>query len=532
MNLQFRKFRIQYSIERISAAIGDILTIQWALYCKHSAKYSAQPPANAMYTVVPAIYSVIAAPHIQASIFNWTNLRCYWNYVDNSASVILQPWCQYSAHPLVYAIWTVVPAIYSTITAPYIQASIHNWAYLRCHCWYIDNSMCVILQTWYQIQHTSSSWCYLTCGSGHIQWKYSSAYFGFNIQMNVSPPLLEICREANAPYTANIVPNIAHILQITLSVLCSRPYTVQLQLHIFRLQYSTERIWAAIGDKSTIQCALICNLCAKYQFTLFELLSLTYTMYLHLRIIRLQYSTERISTAIGLMSTIQQALYCKHGATTAHILQFTPFELWSRTYTMYLQFHIFRLQYSIERIYADIGHISRIQCALYSKRCAKYSAYPSDYAMWSVVPAIYSVISALHIQASIFKWTYLRWYWRYVDKLMHVKLQTWCQIQRTSSSLRCVKCGPGHIQRNYSTSYSGFNIRFNVSVLLLEISRQFNERYTANSMPNTAQNHQFAQCEQWSRRYKMYFLLRTFRIQYSTELICADIGDISTIQCA
>jgi hypothetical protein len=212
--------------ECFSASIGDISTIQCPLYCKHGAKYCAHSSVYSVWTVVPAIYSVIAAPHIQASTFNWTNLRCYWNYVDNSASVILQSWCQYSAHPPVYAIWTVVPAIYSTITAPYIQASILNWAYLRCHCWYIDiqcllyckrgtkysahrpvdaiwpvvpdiynentvshilasifkwtyfrrycryveNSMRLILQTLCQILRMSSWLRYLSCVPGHIQY--------------------------------------------------------------------------------------------------------------------------------------------------------------------------------------------------------------------------------------------------------------------------------------------------------------------------------------------------------------------------
>jgi hypothetical protein len=99
---------------------------------------------------------------------------------------------------------------------------------------------------------------------------------------------------------------------------------------------------------------------------------------------------------------------------TAHILQFSLCELWSRTYTMHLQLRIF--------------------------------------------------------SASIFNWTYLRCNCRYHDNSMHVILQTWCQKQRTSSSLRFVKCGPSYIQCNYCTAYSGFNIQMNVSGLLLEIS--------------------------------------------------------------
>jgi hypothetical protein len=105
-------------------------------------------------------------------------------------------------------------------------------------------------------------------------------------------------------------------------------------------------------------------------------------------------------------------------------------------------------------------------------------------------------------------------------------------IQRTSSSLRFVNCGSGHIQCNYSYAYSGFNIQLNVSLPLLEISSQFNEHYTANLVPNTAHILQFTQCELWSRTYTMKIQVRIFRIQYSAEHISTAIGDISTIRCA
>jgi uncharacterized integral membrane protein len=101
---------------------------------------------------------------------------------------------------------------------------------------------------------------------------------------------------------------------------------------------------------------------------------------------------------------------------TAHIQQFTPSKLWSRPYTRYLQLRIYMLQYSAVGICAAIVHN--------------------------------------HINS------------------MRVILQTLCEIQRTSSSLRYVNCGPGHIQCIYSTAYSGFNVQLNGSALQLEISRQ------------------------------------------------------------
>jgi hypothetical protein len=212
--------------------------------------------------------------------------------------------------------WTVVHEIHNAITVPHNQSSSFNWTHLCCHWRCLGNSTRVILQTGSQIQRTSSGLHYVNCGPGHKQCSYSSAYSGFNIQLNESAMILEICRQFNAINTANIVPNTAHILQITLCEQWSRPYTMYLELRIFRIQYSTEGSCAAIGD------------------------------------------------------------------------------------------------------------ISRVQCALHCKLSAKYSAHPPVYAMWTVVPDIYNVFTAPNIQASIFNWTYLRWYWWYLDISMSVILQS------------------------------------------------------------------------------------------------------------
>jgi hypothetical protein len=189
------------------------------------------------------------------------------------------------------------------------------------------NSVRIILQTWCQIQLTSPSSRYVNCGPGHIQCIYSSAYSDFNIRQNVSALLLYISRQFNARYTANLVPN------------------------------------------------------------------------------------------------------------TAHIVQFTLCEMWCRIYTKYLQLRIFMLQYSAVGICAAIIYITTIQCALYCKLGAKYSAYPPVYAMWTVVPNIYNAFTAPHIQTSIFIWTYLPCYWRYLYNSKRVILQTLSQIQRIPSRL-------------------------------------------------------------------------------------------------
>jgi hypothetical protein len=175
-----------------------------------------------------------------------------------------------------------------------------------------------ILQILCQIQRPSSGLRYVNCGPGYIQCIYSSAYSDFNVHLNVSALLLEISRQFNSRYTANVVPN------------------------------------------------------------------------------------------------------------TAHLLRFTLCELWSRTYTMHLQLHIFRLQYSFERICPAIVNISAIQCALYCILGAKYSTHTPVSAMWPVVPAIYNTFTAPYIQTSIFIWTCLRCYWKYLENSMLVILQTWC----------------------------------------------------------------------------------------------------------
>jgi hypothetical protein len=152
--------------------------------------------------------------------------------------------------------------------------------------------------------------------------------------------------------------------------------------------------------------------------------------------------------------------------------------------------------------------------------------------MWSVLPDMYNAFRDPHIQASIFNSTYLRCYSRYLDNSKRVLLQTRCQIQRISSSLRHVSCGPVHIQTNCCYAYLGFNIQLNVSALLLEISRQFNARYTANLMRNIAHISQFNLCELRYTRYTMQLQFRIISLHHSTERICAAIVDMPTFGCA
>jgi hypothetical protein len=158
------------------------------------------------------------------------------------------------------------------------------------------------------------------------------------------------------------------------------------------------------------------------QLSLCEQWSRTYTKYFLLRIYMLQYSMERICAAIGDDRTFRSPLYCKLGGKySAH---HPVYPMWTVVPDIYnvITARVFRLQYSADRICADIGDNRTLRCPLYCKFGAKYSAHHPVYPMWTVVPDIYDVITAPHIQASIFNWTYLRCNWRYHDNSMCVIL--------------------------------------------------------------------------------------------------------------
>jgi hypothetical protein len=132
--------------------------------------------------------------------------------------------------------------------------------------------------------------------------------------------------------------------------------------------------------------------------------------------------------------------------------------------------------------------------------------------MYAVVPDVFKVLTAPHIYASIFSCRHLRCYCRYHKNSMRIILQTWCQIQCITRRLCYVNCGPRHIQCIYSSAYSYFTIYLKVGPMLLEVSRQFIERYTARLVPITAHILQFTLCELWSRTYTMFLQLRIFRL--------------------
>jgi hypothetical protein len=316
--------------------------------------------------------------------------------------------------------------------------------------------MSAILHAWCQLQCTSSSLRYVDCGPGHIECIYSSAYSDFNIHLNVSVLLLEISRQYNERLIAYFEPNTEHILPFPLCELSTRPHTRYLQLRIFSLQYFTEPTSAAIGDLPIFGCPLYCKLWAKYSayppvYAMWTVVPAIYKVFtaphIWASIFSCRYHRCYCRYHIISMSVILQT-WCQIQRTTSSLryVNCGPGQIQCVYSSAYSDFNI-QLQVSA----ANIVDITTIQCALYCKLSAKYSAQSPVYAMWSVVPAIYKVFTSPHIYASMFSCWYLRCYCRYHINSMRVILQSWCQIQRTSSSLRYMNCGSGHIQSIYSS---------------------------------------------------------------------------------
>jgi hypothetical protein len=200
-------FSLQYTIERISAAISCLSTNCWVLYTTFAVNNRAQYPVYAMSNVVPVKSNISTFLDVQASIFNRTYLRSDWCFIDKSMRVILLTCCP--------------------------------------------------------INRVSSCFHYVNNGPGQTKYSYISCYSGINIQMNISPPIMVKCRQFIARYTPHSLPNTGHNIWFTLCQLWSRSYPMQLQFLIFRLQNSIERISAEIGDFATNRCSLYSTFASK-----------------------------------------------------------------------------------------------------------------------------------------------------------------------------------------------------------------------------------------------------------------------------
>jgi hypothetical protein len=79
-----------------------------------------------------------------------------------------------------------------------------------------------------------------------------------------------------------------------------------------------------------------------------------------------------------------------------------------------MQFNIFSLKYSINRITAAIAGMTTNRCAVHSTFAAKYSA-PAPVIMSTQVEVKSNVITVLHTQDSTIHSTYLRFHYIYMS---------------------------------------------------------------------------------------------------------------------
>jgi hypothetical protein len=160
----FWRFWRKYSIERIIVSIGDMSTIRVALYPTFAGKYSAPAPVFITWTPVEDKSNVIPVLHIQDSIFYWTYLRCHW--------------------------------------------------------WYLENSLLTTQHNCSQMQRTPACLRYVSSGPCQIHYNCGFTHLGLNIQLHVSPLLLVVCRQFDARYTPHSLPNTAHINRFAQCQLC------------------------------------------------------------------------------------------------------------------------------------------------------------------------------------------------------------------------------------------------------------------------------------------------------------------------
>jgi hypothetical protein len=149
------------------------------------------------------------------------------------------------------------------ITVLRIKEYIFTWSYLRCCSRDMDNSLRVILHICCQIQLRLADLYYVNSGSCQIQCNYGSALWGLNIELVVSPLLLQMYEQLNARYTPHLQPNTAHVNRFVLCQLWILSNPMQIQLRIFKLHYSIDHFSVDIGYMWTIRCALCGTIAVK-----------------------------------------------------------------------------------------------------------------------------------------------------------------------------------------------------------------------------------------------------------------------------
>jgi hypothetical protein len=113
---------------------------------------------------------------------------------------------------------------------------------------------------------------------------------------------------------------------------------------------------------------------------------------------------------------------------------------------------------------------------------------------------------------------------RYFDERYNVNLEAY-----RAHTLQFTLCElwSRDIQCNNISAYSGFNIQVKVSAVILDIYRQFNVRYMAHMVPNTAHILQFTLSELWSRTYiecNYSYVYSGFNIQVNQSALLLEIS--------
>ena len=119
------------------------------------------------------------------------------------------------------------------------------------------------------------------------------------------------------------------------------------------------------------------NTARDFRFALFQLWSRFRAAYFQFCIFKLEYSSERIPADIGDMSIIRCALYTSYAANTEHDIRFALSQAWSSSNPAHFQVCIHKLEYSSESISAAIGDMQIIRSALHYSFAAKYRAQQS-----------------------------------------------------------------------------------------------------------------------------------------------------------
>lgn len=185
--------------------------IRCTLHSTFAARYSERNPVWAMQNLDLARSSVFSVVYIQYYAFKPTYLRFCCSYADNSIRVIIHICCRIQGALSGLRCVNSGPCTSSVIAVLHIRSQIFESTFLLFYSTHAENSMHLILHSCCQIQPTSGALSYVISGLRQIQRSFSFAYSGWNILINVSPLLLQICRQRKACYTPKLLPNTAHI---------------------------------------------------------------------------------------------------------------------------------------------------------------------------------------------------------------------------------------------------------------------------------------------------------------------------------